>query len=215
MSETLKINELFFSVQGESTHAGRPCVFVRLSHCNLRCSWCDTEYAFYEGADRSFKSLLEEIKSYHCNLVEITGGEPLLQKEVLLFMKVLCDEGYEVLLETGGHMDISSVDNRVQRIMDIKCPSSNESEKNLWSNIDLVNESDQIKFVIANREDYCWAKNIITTKKLTRKCPVLLSPVFGVLDNQELAEWILKDTLDVRYQLPLHKYIWPPETKGV
>lgn len=215
MSKTLKINELFFSIQGESTHAGRPCVFVRLSGCNLRCSWCDTEYAFYEGTERSFESLLEEIKSYNCNLVETTGGEPLLQKEVLPFMKVLCDTGYEVLLETSGQMDISPVDSRVQRIIDIKCPSSNESKKNLWSNTNVLTESDQVKFVIANREDYHWAKNIITTYNLTEKCPVLLAPVFGVLNNQELAEWILKDRLSVRYQLQLHKYIWPPETKGV
>jgi len=213
--DQLKINEVFFSIQGESTHAGRPCVFVRLSACNLRCSWCDTAYAFHEGEERSFESLLQEIKTYDCNLIEITGGEPLLQKEVLPFMTLLADVGFEVLLETGGHMDISAVDIRVQRIMDVKCPSSNESEKSLWSNIEFLKERDQVKFVIANREDYQWAKNIITTRKLTKKCPVLFSPVFGSIDNQNLAEWILEDHLDVRYQLQLHKYIWKPETRGV
>lgn len=215
MSKSLKINEVFFSIQGESTHAGRPCVFVRLSACNLRCNWCDTEYAFYSGIDRSFKSLLEEIESFNCGLVEITGGEPLLQKEVLPFMTLLSDKGYEVLLETGGHMDISGVDNRVQRIMDIKCPGSGESDKNLWSNIPHLTPKDQLKFVLSNRDDYDWAKDILLRHDLIAICPVLFSPVFGSLDNQQLAEWILEDRLDVRYQLQLHKYIWHPQTKGV
>ena len=215
MYGNLKINEVFFSIQGESTHAGRPCVFVRLSGCNLRCSWCDTEYAFSEGTTREFKSLLKEIRSYECRLVEITGGEPLLQKEVLPFMNLLADEGFEVLLETGGHMNISQVDSRVQRIMDIKCPSSNESKNNSWSNIDLLNKNDQIKFVIADRKDYNWAKNVLGQYNFSNICAVLFSPVFGRIDNQQLAEWILADRLDVRYQLQIHKYIWTPETKGV
>lgn len=215
MGQTLKINEVFFSIQGESTHAGRSCVFVRLSACNLRCSWCDTEYAFYEGKEQTFDALLEQIKCYQCNLIEITGGEPLLQKEVLQFMALLADAGYEVLLETGGHMDISQVDNRVQRIMDIKCPGSGESEKNLWSNIEFLTAKDQLKFVISSMEDYNWAKEIIGQHNLSSICPILFSPVFGQLDNQKLAEWILEDHLDVRYQLQLHKYIWHPQTKGV
>ena len=215
MSETLKVNEIFYSIQGESTHAGRPCVFVRLTHCNLRCTYCDTEYAFYEGQDKSFNEILDEIKSYKCNLVEITGGEPLVQKDVIQFMDLLCEQGYEVLLETGGHMDISPVDQRVQRIMDIKCPSSGESEKNLWSNITLLTEKDQLKFVIGSREDYDWAKSIIYTHKLTDVCTVLMSTVHGNIDNRDLAEWILNDNLQVRYQLQLHKYIWPSDARGV
>ena len=215
MSETLKVNEIFYSIQGESTHAGRPCVFVRLTHCNLRCTYCDTEYAFYEGQDKSFNEILDEIKSYKCNLVEITGGEPLVQKDVIQFMDLLCEQGFEVLLETGGHMDISPVDQRVQRIMDIKCPSSGESEKNLWSNITLLTEKDQLKFVIGSREDYDWAKSIIYTHKLTDVCTVLMSTVHGNIDNRDLAEWILKDNLQVRYQLQLHKYIWPSDARGV
>lgn len=215
MSDTLKINELFFSIQGESTHAGRPCVFVRLSGCNLRCSWCDTAYAFHDGTKRSFKELREEIESYQCDLVEITGGEPLLQKNVLPFMTQLCDAGYEVLLETGGQMDIRPVDGRVQRVMDIKCPSSGESAKNHWANIDVLTVRDQVKFVIGGREDYDWAKGVIKKYKMGGKFPLLMSPVSGLTVNRELAEWILADKLDVRFQLQLHKYIWPTETRGV
>ncbi len=215
MNNTLNINEVFFSIQGESTHAGRTCVFVRLTGCNLRCKWCDTAYAFTEGSRHSFQSLLEEIQSFNCNLIEITGGEPLLQKEVLPFMKVLCDDGYEVLLETGGHMDIGPVDARVQRIMDIKCPSSGESDKNRFANLDLLTKRDQVKFVICSREDYDWAKQIIEKYRISEKCPLLLSPVTGSIENQQLAEWILNDNLNVRFQLQLHKYIWPPDTRGV
>ena len=215
MADNLTINEVFFSIQGESTHAGRPCVFVRLSGCNLRCNWCDTAYAFHEGAVRTFDSLLEEIKSYRCNLIEITGGEPLLQKNVLPFMTHLCNAGYEVLLETGGQMDIHPVDKRVQRIMDVKCPSSGESDKNHWANMRLLTERDQVKFVIGSREDYDWAKQIINRYNLEEKCPLLMSPVFSMISGRNLVEWILKDNLKVRFQLQLHKYIWSPDAKGV
>ena len=212
---TLRINEIFYSIQGESTYAGMPCVFVRLTHCNLRCSFCDTEYAFYEGDYNSYEEILSEIKKYKCSIVEITGGEPLVQKNVLPFMTMLCDKEYEVLIETGGHMDISIIDSRVKRIMDIKCPGSGESEKNYWENLNYITESDQIKFVISDREDYEWAKGIIEKFKIIQKCPVLMSPNFKKLDNKKLAEWILADQLDVRFQLQMHKYIWPPDRRGV
>lgn len=214
-SQILKINEIFYSIQGESTYAGLPCIFVRLAYCNLRCSWCDTTYAFYEGKDQTFKQILAEIECFNCRLIEITGGEPLLQNNVLPFMKQLCDANYEVLLETGGHMDISQVDPRVKRIMDIKCPSSGEVEKNHWDNIRHIKTDDQIKFVLAGRSDYDWAKSVLQRYNLTDKCPVLLSPVFGRIDSKELAQWILQDGLKVRLQIQLHKIIWSPEARGV
>lgn len=211
----LRINEIFYSIQGESTYAGMPCVFVRLTYCNLRCSFCDTEYAFFEGDYKSFDDIFSEIKKYNCSLIEITGGEPLLQKNVMPFMTMLCDMGYEVLIETGGHMDISGIDDRVKRIMDIKCPGSGESDKNYWQNLNLIKESDQIKFVISNHEDYKWAKNIIEKYDLNKKCQLLMSPNFNKTKNKTLAEWILADQLDVRFQIQIHKYIWPPDQRGV
>ena len=212
---SLRINEIFYSIQGESTYAGMPCVFVRLTYCNLRCSYCDTEYAFFEGEYKSFEEILSEIKKHNCSLVEITGGEPLVQKYVLPFMILLCDSGYEVLIETGGHIDISGIDHRVIRIMDIKCPGSGESEKNYWQNLDCLKESDQVKFVISDRADYDWAKGIIEKYELNKKCSVLMSPNFKQMNNKTLAEWILADRLDVRFQLKMHKYIWPPDQRGV
>ncbi|HHJ51741.1 MAG TPA: radical SAM protein, partial [Caldithrix abyssi] len=173
---TLKINEIFFSIQGESTYAGLPCVFVRLTYCNLRCTYCDTTYAFTEGRDMSLEEILTQVERYGCRLVEITGGEPLLQKNVYPLMTELCDRGYRVLLETGGHMSIRSVDSRVVRIMDIKCPSSGESGKNDWSNIEALTARDEVKFVIGNREDYEWAKRILFQHTLNERCTVLFSP---------------------------------------
>lgn len=211
----LNINEIFFSIQGESSFAGLPCVFVRLTYCNLRCNYCDTEYAFYEGDWRSIDDIIEEIKKYNCRLVEVTGGEPLLQENVLPFMSRLCDEKYTVLLETGGHMDIAQVDKRVKRIMDIKCPSSNESHKTFWPNIEKLNSNDQVKFVIGDFEDYQFAKEIINKYNLNEICTILLSPVFRKINVQQLAEWILEDNLPVRMQLQMHKFIWEPETRGV
>jgi 7-carboxy-7-deazaguanine synthase len=212
---TLKINEIYYSIQGESTHLGRPCVFVRLTYCNLRCSYCDTEYAFFEGNELSLSEILEKVKSYNCTLVEITGGEPLIQKNVLPLMQNLCDSGFEVLLETAGHLNISEIDGRVKRIMDIKCPSSGESEKMFWRNIDYLKEGDEVKFVVGSQEDLDYSKEIILTHQLHKKCSVIISAVFGKITNQEIADWILKNQLPVRMQIQLHKIIWKPDTRGI
>lgn len=211
----LRINEIFYSIQGESTLAGLACVFVRLTYCNLRCSYCDTEYAFHEGNWLIIEDIINEVKSYGCNLVEVTGGEPLLQENVIPFMERLCDEGFEVILETGGHMDISLVDKRVKRIMDIKCPSSKEAGKNHWPNIELLSANDQVKFVVGDRDDYDYAKQIIGKYNLDKKCTVLISPVFAKIELSELASWILRDNLPARLQMQMHKYIWEPTTRGV
>lgn len=211
----LKINEIYHSIQGESTKAGLPCVFVRLTYCNLRCSYCDTEYAFYEGYDKSVQGVIEEVKKYNCNLVEVTGGEPLVQKESLDLMKRLCDEGFEVLLETGGSLPIKDVDKRVRIILDLKCPSSKMMHKNLYENIDHLKPIDEVKFVIGTREDYEWSKEQIEKYKLNEKFTVLFSVVFGELEPVILVNWILEDKLNVRYQLQMHKFIWQPDTKGV
>ncbi len=211
----LKVNEIYYSIQGESTKAGLPCVFVRLTYCNLRCTYCDTEYAFYEGRDMSVEDILTEVKKYKCNLVEVTGGEPLFQKECNGLMKLLCDEGFEVLLETGGSLPVNEVDSRVKIIMDLKCPSSGMTKKNLYSNIDNLKPADEVKFVIGDREDYDWSKDILGKYKLTKKCSVLFSTVFGKIEPAALVNWILEDKLDVRFQLQMHKFIWEPDTKGV
>lgn len=211
----LKINEIFFSIQGESSKAGLPCVFVRLTYCNLRCSYCDTEYAFNEGTDKSIPEIIEEVKKYKCNLVEITGGEPLFQKECNELITALCNEGFEVMLETGGSLPIRNVDKRVMIIMDLKCPSSKMMGKNLFENIEYIKTSDEIKFVIGSREDYEWSKKIINKYNLIGKCGILLSVIFGELAPVDLVNWILEDKLKVRYQLQMHKIIWHPETKGV
>lgn len=211
----LKVNEIFYSIQGESSFAGLPCVFVRLTYCNLRCTYCDTEYAFYEGKDMSIDEIIEEVKKYNCNLVEVTGGEPLVQKESLELMKKLCDANFQVLLETSGSLPIEDVDKRVTIIMDLKTPSSRMMKKNLYSNIEHLKPQDEVKFVIGNREDYEWAKKIISEYKLTEKCKILMGVVFGELSNLDLASWILEDKLPVRFQMQLHKYIWEPEKRGV
>ena len=211
----LKVNEIYFSVQGESTHAGRPCVFIRLTYCNLRCSYCDTEYAFYEGIDRSIDAIIEEISKYNCNLVELTGGEPLVQEEAPELMKQLADSGYEVLLETGGSLPISNLDKRIKVILDLKCPSSKMMKKNLYENLDHLKSTDEVKFVIGTREDYEWSKSKISEYSLTSKCEVLFSVVFGELEPLTLVNWILEDNLKVRFQLQMHKFIWEPSTKGV
>jgi 7-carboxy-7-deazaguanine synthase len=211
----LIINEIFHSIQGESTHAGRPCVFIRLTYCNLRCTWCDTEYAFEEGQRMSLEEIIRQVKRYSCPLVEVTGGEPLVQEGSLLLMKRLCDEGFETLLETGGSLDISRVDPRVRKIVDIKCPGSGMEKKNLWTNIPALGPSDEVKFVIADRQDFDWAVEVIRRHQLHERCPVHLSPVFGGLHPAELSQWTLEAGLSVRVQLQLHKYIWEPETRGV
>jgi 7-carboxy-7-deazaguanine synthase len=211
----LKVNEIYFSIQGESSKAGLPCVFVRLTYCNLRCTYCDTEYAFYEGKDYTIEQILTEVKKYQCKLVEVTGGEPLVQEECNELMKILCDDGYDVMLETGGSLPIKNVDYRVRIIMDLKCPSSGMIKKNLYENIDSIKSTDEIKFVIGSREDYEWCKEIIKKYDLTNKCDVLFSVVFGELEPVMLVDWILEDKLKVRFQLQMHKFIWDPAAKGV
>jgi len=211
----LKINEIFYSIQGESSHAGLPCVFIRLTYCNLRCSYCDTEYAFYEGKEMSIDEIIGETKKYKCNLVEVTGGEPLMQKESFELLKRLCDDNYDVLLETSGSISIEEVDKRVKIIMDLKTPSSGMMEKNLLTNLNFLKSSDEIKFVIADRDDYDWSKQIIQKFKLAERCSILMGCVFDKLQPAELANWILHDKLKVRFQMQLHKYIWKPNKRGV
>jgi 7-carboxy-7-deazaguanine synthase len=212
----LTVNEIFHSIQGESTHTGEPCVFVRLTACDLRCSWCDTTYAFHEGRKMSIDDVLAEVDAYDCPLVEVTGGEPLLQQGVYALMDRLLATGKQVLLETGGHRSIRRVPEGVERIVDVKCPGSGEAEKNDWSNLEHLAARDQVKFVIRDRADYEYARDIVRRERLAeRVAAVLFSPVHGVLEARPLAEWILADRLPVRLQLQAHKYIWSPETRGV
>ena len=214
-THTLVVNEIFHSIQGESSHMGRPCVFVRLTYCNIRCSYCDTEYAFYDGKEMLVDEILDAIRGFGCKLVELTGGEPLFQANVHELMTRLCDAEYEVLLETGGSLDIGKVDPRVKRIVDFKCPSSGMMKKNLWENVGHLKEMDEVKFVIGDREDYDWAKGMIQSHGIDGRCSILMSVVFGKLEPIQLAEWVLEDKLNVRFQLQMHKYIWSPETRGV
>ena len=212
----LTINEIFHSIQGESTYAGRPCVFVRLTACDLRCNWCDTPYAFHEGRKMSVDEVLADVEARGCRTVEVTGGEPLLQPDVYPLMQRLLDSGKTVLIETGGHRSIANVPAGVIRIMDVKCPGSGESEKNDWSNFAHLTPTDEVKFVIADRADYEFAKDIVRRENLpARVNAVLFSPVHGKLDPKQLSEWVIADRLDVRVQLQVHKYIWSPDTRGV
>jgi 7-carboxy-7-deazaguanine synthase len=211
----IKVNEIYYSIQGESSKAGIPCIFVRLTWCNLRCVYCDTEYAFFEGKDMAIPQIIEEIRKYECNLVEITGGEPLVQQESLQLMKELCNNGFEVMLETGGSLPIKDIDSRVMIIMDLKCPSSGMEHKNMLENIPFLKPSDEVKFVIGTEEDYNWSKNVIEKYNLTEKCNILFSIVFGKMEPLALVNWILRDKLNVRFQLQMHKIIWTPETKSV
>jgi len=215
LENLLKVNEIYLSIQGESTQAGLPCVFVRLTYCNLRCTYCDTEYAFYEGKDYTIDQVIKEIGKYDCQLVEVTGGEPLVQEECKDLMNRLCNEGYVVMLETGGSLPVKDVDQRVMIIMDFKCPSSGMMKKNLYENINYIKPTDEIKFVVGNREDYEWSKEIIEKYNLSSKCNILFSVVFGELEPVTLVGWILEDKLNVRFQLQMHKFIWAPDTKGV
>jgi 7-carboxy-7-deazaguanine synthase len=212
----LTINEIFHSIQGESSHAGRPCVFVRLTACDLRCSWCDTAYAFHEGRKMTLDDVLAEVEGYGCPVVEVTGGEPLLQTDVYPLMDRLLETGKTVLLETGGHHSIADVPAGVVRIVDVKCPASGESDKNCWQNLDLLRPHDEVKFVIQDRGDYDFAKDVVARRGLVERCAaVLYSPVHGVLDPKTLAAWILEDRLGVRLQLQAHKYIWGADVRGV
>jgi 7-carboxy-7-deazaguanine synthase len=212
----LTVNEIFHSIQGESTHAGRPCVFVRLTACDLRCSWCDTPYAFHEGRKMSVDEVIGRVLEYGCDVVEITGGEPLLQKEVYPLMQRLLDEGRTVMLETGGHLSVEAVPEAVVRVIDVKCPGSGESEKNHWPNLEHLRPTDEIKFVIKDRADYEFARDVVSKHELIDRCAAVhFSPVHGILDAKQLAAWVLEDRLRVRVQLQLHKFIWSPETRGV
>ena len=212
----LTVNEIFHSIQGESTQAGRPCVFVRLTACDLRCRWCDTPYSFHEGTKMSVDDVLAEVESRGCDVVEVTGGEPLLQADVYPLMQRLLDAGKTVLIETGGHRSIARVPEGVIRIVDVKCPGSGESQRNDWTNLQHLTKRDEVKFVIADRADYQFAREVVQREKLADKVnAVLFSPVHGELDPKLLSEWVIADRLPVRVQLQMHKYIWSPTTRGV
>jgi 7-carboxy-7-deazaguanine synthase len=212
----LTLNEIFYSVQGESTYAGRPCVFVRLTACDLRCSWCDTPYAFHEGRKQALEDVLARVETYNCPLVEITGGEPLLQEDVYPLMQALLDRGKTVLLETGGHRPTERVPADVVTILDVKCPGSGEAGRMHWPNLEHLRPHDEVKFVLRDRDDYEYARDVIARYDLAaRAAAIHLSPVHGVLNPRTLSEWVLADTLPVRVQLQLHKYIWEPDTRGV
>ncbi len=212
---SLKVNEIYHSIQGESSYAGLPCVFVRLTGCNLRCVWCDTEYAFYEGEWKSLDQIVAEVAQFGCNLVELTGGEPLLQKESFALIDKLIEAGFTVLIETSGSIPLEKLNPEAIKIMDIKCPGSKMEHKNHWPNVDYLTPKDEVKFVLADRADYDWAVDIMRKYRLDKKATVLFSTVFDKLESMKVVEWILQDKLPVRFQLQMHKYIWHPETKGV
>jgi 7-carboxy-7-deazaguanine synthase len=232
----LRVNEIFHSIQGEGTRVGRRCVFVRLTGCHLRCTYCDTEYAFYEGDWKTLDEILAEIRGYGCPFVELTGGEPLLQPAAIELLSRLCDDYPEVAVETSGAVSIERVDPRVIRIVDVKTPGSGEESRNVWSNLALLTPRDEVKFVISDRRDYEWSRDVVRREGLMQRCAVLFSPVIGFearnaggnlpvagefelyrgnLDPRLLAEWILADRLDVQFSLQLHKFIWDPKQRGV
>lgn len=212
----ITINEIFYSVQGESSYAGRPCVFVRLTACDLRCSWCDTPYAFHEGSKRPLESVLQDVDRYECGLVEVTGGEPLLQEAVYPLMDALLARGKTVLLETGGHRSTARVPAEVVTILDVKCPGSGEAHRMDWDNLDRLRPHDEVKFVVKDRADYEFARDVVRQRDLgARAAAVHFSPVHGEMDLRTLSEWVLADRLPVRVQVQLHKYIWDPSTRGV
>ncbi len=210
----LRVNEIFHSIQGESTHVGRPCVFVRLTYCDLRCRFCDSEYAFFEGIERPLDEIVAEVASYGCRLVEITGGEPLIQRETNELMRRLLAAGHEVLLETSGAWSVEEVPEGVRIIMDLKTPGSGMVARNRWENLRHLDADDEIKFVICDRADYEWARGVVGEHGLSDRHAVLFSPAWGEVDPAELAEWILADRLPVRMQLQIHKYIWSPTARG-
>lgn len=204
----MRLTEIFYSLQGEASRAGLPTVFVRLTGCPLRCTWCDTTYSFTGGEPATIESVLVEVGKYPARQICVTGGEPLAQKDCLPLLTALCDAGYDVSLETSGALDVAGVDPRVARIMDLKAPDSGELARNMWSNLDVLNPRDEIKIVIASRSDYEWARDVLRERQLDRLCPVLLSPAGGLIEPQSLADWILEDGLSVRFQLQLHKLLW-------
>ncbi len=213
----LKVNEVFYSIQGESSYAGRPCVFIRLTGCNLRCSYCDTQYAYEEGEELEIAEVVDRVSEYQCPRIEVTGGEPLIQEETPALIQQLLNEGYEVLLETNGSQDISKVDDRCVKVVDIKCPGSGEADQNDLENLNRLSEKDEVKFVIGDREDYEYAKRILDlmVSNPSKVKSVHFSPVFGKLQPRILSDWILKDHLDVRLHLQLHKVIWDPDQRRV
>jgi 7-carboxy-7-deazaguanine synthase len=213
--EELIINEIFLSIQGESSFAGMACVMARVTGCPLRCKWCDTAYAYDQGAAMTLTAIRDKVLSYGVKLVEVTGGEPLAQKGTIPLLRLLCDQGLSVLLETSGAEDIGPVDARVRIIMDIKCPSSGMTGRMRWQNLDALKPTDEVKFVLADRGDYEFAKGLIAQQSLARRCQVLFSTVFGRIENKQVVEWLLADRLPVRFQLQMHKYIWPPSARGV
>ena len=213
----LRVTEIFRSIQGESTHAGRPCTFIRLTGCPMRCVWCDSEYTFSGGEHFTIDAIVEQVREFGCPLVEVTGGEPLAQREAFELIKRLCDEGYEVLIETGGYVSTELVDARARIILDVKCPASGEAERNHWANLDrLRGDKDEVKFVVADRTDWEFAVDVIARYQLEERAKaILISPAWGQIDLQELADWIVQSGLNVRMQLQLHKYIWGADVHGV
>ena len=212
---SLMINEIYYSIQGESSLAGKPCIFIRLTYCNLRCSYCDSEHAFYNGKKMDINDIIIKIKRWPCKLVEVTGGEPLLQKECIKLLNKLIKLKYDVMLETSGSLPLNKVPNKVIKIIDFKCPSSKMEHKNTWEIIKDISRHDEIKFVIGNRQDYDWAKEKIYEFKLNEICTILFSPVFNMINPKKIVEWILKDNIPVRLQLQMHKIIWDPNKLGV
>jgi len=211
----MRITEIFSSIQGESTHAGRPCTFLRTTGCDQRCVWCDTAYAFEGGTDYTVPQLVAEVAARPARLVEVTGGEPLLQPDLPALLTALCDRGHEVLVETGGSRPIEGLDPRAKRVVDLKCPASGMTDRIRWENLDALRDGDEVKFVIADRGDYEWARDVVRVHDLAARVPVLFGPVFDVLAPRVLAEWVLEDGLDVRMQVQIHKTIWAPEMRGV
>jgi len=209
----MRIAEIYQSIQGESSYAGLPCVFVRTTGCDLRCVWCDSEFTFSGGASMTLDDIIREVEKYNCELVELTGGEPMLQPDIYELATRLADAGHRVLIETGGHRDISRLDPRVIRIMDLKCPASGECEKNLWSNLEHLRSIDEVKFVLANRTDYEWAIETIRKHGLEGRTGLLISTAFGSLEPEKVVGWMLQDKVRARFQLQLHKYIWPPDER--
>jgi 7-carboxy-7-deazaguanine synthase len=214
-SSHLLVTEIFHSIQGESTFAGQPCVFVRLTGCPLRCTWCDTAYAFSGGKRMTVDTIIQEVQRFQSPLVEITGGEPLDQPETFSLISRLCDQQFKVLIETGGAIDVVPVDSRAHVILDVKCPGSGMTDRMHWANLDCLTNKDEAKFVIKDRLDYDWAVDVVRRYLLSDRSTVLFSPVFGKLSLQSLAEWILHDRLPIRFQIQLHKYIWDPQMRGV
>lgn len=212
----LRVTEIFRSIQGESTHSGRPCAFIRLTGCPMRCVWCDSEYTFTGGEYLTIDNVVDQVRAFGCNLVEVTGGEPLAQAEAFTLIEQLCGQGYEVLVETGGYFSTERVDPRAKIILDVKCPASGEEARNHWPNLERLRQGkDEVKFVIASQDDWLYARKVIEQYQLDKRSTVLISPAWDTIDLKSLADWVAASGLDVRMQLQLHKYVWGPEARGV